>query len=117
MSAQYQIDSRSFIDDFQTQSGAAINPANAYQANTILPRRVRLSEAVSLGASAGLFAQEEFNTVNPVLTDAYGELKPTAWATLRLGLQKNPLSLERWRPPMDRQQHELLVRGSYLKTD
>ena len=103
-----QIDDRTFIDDYNPLPSAAYGkvggkstlPANGgYQADSILPRRVRLSETLSLGQYAGAFLQEEFipSSSNPAVVDAYGELKPLKWATLRVGLQKTPLSLERWR--------------------
>jgi phosphate-selective porin OprO/OprP len=101
-----QIDDRTFIDDYNgavgsgakvTAQNVSITPKNDYQPDVILPRRVRLSETIFLGPKAGAFLQEEFNTSSPVLTDAFGELRPVKWATLRVGLQKTPLSLERLR--------------------
>jgi phosphate-selective porin OprO/OprP len=103
-----QIDDRTFFDDYNgavgsgakvTAQNVSITPKNDYQADVILPRRVRLSETIFLGPKADAFLQEEFipSSSNPAVVDAYGELKPVKWATLRVGLQKTPLSLERWR--------------------
>ncbi|HXC65428.1 MAG TPA: hypothetical protein VNZ67_13785, partial [bacterium] len=86
-----QIDDRTFIDDYNgavgsgakvTAQNVSITPRNDYQPDVIIPRRVRLSETLFLGPKAGAFLQEEFNTSSPVLTDAFGELKPFPWATL-----------------------------------
>jgi phosphate-selective porin OprO/OprP len=84
LSGLLQVDSRTFFED-------QVRP----QANTIVPRRGRLLIDADLGPKAKLRFQTDL--VTGLVVDAYGELKLLPWATLRAGLFKTPLSLERWR--------------------
>ena len=84
LSGVLQADSRTFFED-------QVKP----QSNVITPRRGRFILDAQLGDSAKLRYQEDF--VTGLIVDAYGELKLLPWATLRTGLFKTPLSLERWR--------------------
>jgi phosphate-selective porin OprO/OprP len=84
LSGLLQADSRVFFED-------QLRP----QANNILPRRARFQVDAGLGSKAKLRFQTDLAT--GLLVDAYGELKLLPWATLRTGLFKTPLSLERWR--------------------
>jgi len=84
LSGVFQVDDRTWFSD------------NAKpQANSILPRRGRFQLDANLGPKVKLRYQEDF--VTGLIVDAYGEIKLAPWATLRTGLEKTPLSLERWR--------------------
>jgi phosphate-selective porin OprO/OprP len=72
-----------------------LNDVAKPQQDTFLPRRGRFQLDAQLGSKAKLRLQEDF--VTGLMVDAYGELKPLSFVTLRLGLFKTPLSLERWR--------------------
>jgi phosphate-selective porin OprO/OprP len=98
-----QVDSRNYFEDQLIR-----------QNNVITPRRGRLQLDAGLSPKAKLRLQTELVTGG--LVDAYGELKPWPWATLRLGLQKTQLSLERWRSDPARDFVELGYTGA-LVTD
>ncbi len=79
-----QIDSRTFFEDYTKN-----------QANVITPRRGRFLFDANLGPKVKFRYQYDF--VTSLIVDAYGDLKLAPWATLRTGLFKTPLSLERYR--------------------
>ena len=85
-----QTDARAYFEE--VQRGPYVPTQNLN--NVILPRRVRLQLDANLGPNAKLRIQNDFVGG---LVDAYGELKLLPWATVRTGLFKTPLSLERWR--------------------
>ena len=91
ISGVFQVDSRNYFEEVSRTAFTSNNALN----NSILPRRGRFQVDAGLGESAKLRFQEDFVTGS--IVDAYGELKLLPWATLRTGLFKTPLSLERWR--------------------
>jgi phosphate-selective porin OprO/OprP len=93
-SGVFQEDSRNYFDDPWGAPSSLRQPANV-----ILPRRARLQLDAQLGPQVKLrYQQELFPTAGTnSVVDAFGEIKVAPWTTLRLGLQKTPLSLERWR--------------------
>jgi phosphate-selective porin OprO/OprP len=103
LSGLFQVDDRSWFSD------------NAKpQPNTFLPRRGRFQVDANIGPKAKIRFQEDF--VTGKIVDAYGELKLAPWATVRTGLFKTPLSLERLRSDPARDFVELGYTGS-LVTD
>ncbi|MES2202099.1 MAG: porin [candidate division FCPU426 bacterium] len=96
--------------DARIYFGDTLKPQN----NSLLPRRARLQLDANIGAKLKLRLQEDF--VSGSVVDAYGELKPLPYTTLRFGLFKTPLSLERWRSDPTRDWVELGYTGS-LVTD
>lgn len=98
-----QLDSRDYFEDQKIP-----------QSNTLAIRRARLQLDAGLGPLAKLRLQTDL--ASSTIVDAYGDLKLAPWATLRLGLFKTPLSLERWRSDPARDFVELGY-SSYLVTD
>jgi hypothetical protein len=84
LGAVLQIDSRTFFEDYTKN-----------QANVITPRRGRFLFDANLGPKVKFRYQYDF--VTSLIVDAYGDIKLTPWATVRTGLFKTPLSLERYR--------------------
>lgn len=80
-----QFDLRSFLGDAPTGTGS----------DTFLFRKARLSFDFSLGNYVDLRLMPDFASNTTTLVDAYIDLKPTSWLTLRAGKQKGPIGLER----------------------
>ena len=80
-----QFDLRSFLGDAPTSTGS----------DTFLLRKARLSFDFSLGNYVDLRLMPDFASNTTTLVDAYIDLKPSSWLTLRAGKQKGPIGLER----------------------